>query len=84
MSQSDQLTQFNNKVSVVIPCRNEEGFIENQEVDLSSLTDNFQIQEGDVIFVPKTNVATAFDSGERSGSVLSRFFNIINFIFGIR
>ena len=63
---------------------NEEGFIENQEVDLSSLTDNFQIQEGDVIFVPKTNVATAFDSGERSGSVLSRFFNIINFIFGIR
>jgi polysaccharide export outer membrane protein len=32
----------------------EDGSIEEQEIDISNLTDNYQIQEGDVIVVPKS------------------------------
>ncbi|MGC1247951.1 MAG: polysaccharide biosynthesis/export family protein [Spirulinaceae cyanobacterium] len=60
---------------------NEEGFIENQDVDLSSLTDNLQVQEGDVIFVPKTNLTTGLDAAERLGGPIRTVINILDFIF---
>ena len=35
--------------------------ITSQVLDLRNLTDSFQVQEGDVIIVPKTNVSTGLD-----------------------
>ncbi|NEP12481.1 MAG: polysaccharide export protein [Symploca sp. SIO2C1] len=48
----------------------EEGVVEEQEVDLSTLTDNYQIQEGDVIFVPRSGRAERLDyAGRFSGPI---------------
>lgn len=44
---------------------NEEGGVERQELDLSDLNDNFQIQEGDVIIVPKKNTSSILDFAAR-------------------
>ncbi len=60
---------------------NEEGFIENKEIDLSNLTDNFQVQTGDVIFVPKTNVATGLNAAGRAVGPINVLLNILDFLF---
>lgn len=40
---------------------NEQGQVEHQEIDLRNLVDDFQIQEGDVVIVPKKGSASFFD-----------------------
>ena len=50
------------KLSEVVFIRlNEQGDADTQEVDLSYLNDNIQIQEGDVVIVPKKNSASILD-----------------------
>jgi polysaccharide export outer membrane protein len=55
---------------------NEDGILEEQSVDLSNLTDSYQIQEGDVIVVPKSNTYTALD-------IASDLFNPLNLILNL-
>lgn len=52
---------------------NQEGAIERQEVDLSDLTDGYQVQDGDVIMVPKSNSSSVLDTA-------NRVFNPLNFV----
>ncbi|GAB4136222.1 MAG: polysaccharide biosynthesis/export family protein [Cyanobacteria bacterium J069] len=44
---------------------NEQGQIERQEIDLRNLTDSYQVQEGDVIVVPKQTAASVADFAGR-------------------
>ncbi|NMF85183.1 polysaccharide export protein [Nodosilinea sp. P-1105] len=44
----------------------EEGQVEEQQVDLSSLVDNYQIQDGDVVFVPKRGSLVGIDRFNRA------------------
>ncbi|NJN88718.1 MAG: polysaccharide export protein [Leptolyngbyaceae cyanobacterium SL_7_1] len=53
---------------------NQEGVIEREEVDLSDLTDSYQVQDGDVIIVPKRNSSSILD-------LANRLLNPLNFIF---
>ncbi len=57
---------------------NESGQVERQTIDLSDLIDNYQIQDGDVIIVPKKNSSSIVDSLGRIFSPLGALFNIIN------
>lgn len=50
--------------------------VTTQELDLRNLTDNLQVQDGDVIFVPKTGVSTGLDFAARLLNPL-RFFTDI-------
>lgn len=53
---------------------NAEGVIERQEIDLSDLSDQYQVQDGDVIIVPKRNSSSILDFA-------NRLLNPLNFIF---
>ncbi|GAB4470242.1 MAG: polysaccharide biosynthesis/export family protein [Elainellaceae cyanobacterium] len=44
---------------------NDQGQIERQEIDLRNLTDSYQVQEGDVIVVPKQTAASVADFAGR-------------------
>jgi polysaccharide export outer membrane protein len=44
---------------------NDQGQIERQEIDLRNLTDSYQVQEGDVIVVPKRTAASVADFAGR-------------------
>ncbi|MBE9157556.1 polysaccharide export protein [Nodosilinea sp. LEGE 06152] len=63
----------------------ETGQVEDQKVDLSSLVDNYQIQDGDVILVPKKGYLVGIDNVGRAlspllgplGAVLN-IFNLFN------
>jgi polysaccharide export outer membrane protein len=55
---------------------NAEGEVEQQEIDLTNLTDNYQVQDGDVIIVPKRNSASILDYASRLLLPISLFFNI--------
>jgi polysaccharide biosynthesis/export protein len=55
---------------------NSEGQIERQILDLRDLTDNYQIQEGDVVFVPKRGSSSLIDTAGRILSPLGLFFGI--------
>jgi len=55
---------------------NEQGTVESQEVDLSSLNDNYQVQEGDVVIVPKKNTFSVLD-------FIGRFASPVNFLFNV-
>jgi len=64
---------------------NEAGQVEEQEVDLSNLIDDVQIQDGDVVVVPKKGYLNALDSiGRVAGGILSplrvplSIFNLFN------
>ncbi len=60
------------------------GQVENQTIDLSSLTDDYQIQAGDVIFVPESRTSVALNAAGRVLSPLLSVFtgiNILNRIF---
>lgn len=50
---------------VVYVHRTESGEIERQIIDLRNLTDDYQIQEGDVVIVPKKNVSSVLDFAAR-------------------
>jgi polysaccharide export outer membrane protein len=55
---------------------NERGEIEREIVDLRNLVDNYQVQEGDVIVVPKTDTSSVLD-------FIGQVINPFNFIFGL-
>lgn len=54
------------------------GQIEEQTIDLSSLVDANQIQDGDVVFVPKKGYLSALDGVSRALSPLTTPLNILN------
>ena len=56
---------------------NEEGIVVEQEIDLSTLTDNYQIQEGDVIYVPRSERAQRLDYAGRFSGPLNTLMNIL-------
>lgn len=58
---------------------NDQGQIERQEIDLSNLTDTHQVQEGDVIIVPKKSSSSVVDFAGRALSPLG----ILLRIFGL-
>lgn len=58
---------------------NDEGRVENQTLDVSNLTDEYQIQEGDVIFVPKSNTDSIIDFAGRVLSPLNSIFRLLGF-----
>ncbi|MBD2312930.1 polysaccharide export protein [Desertifilum sp. FACHB-1129] len=63
----------------------EDGRVEEQRLDLSTLTDNFQIEEGDVIVVPTTRTATRLNTANRlSGpaSAVMQFIQLIRLLLG--
>lgn len=55
---------------------NESGQIERQLLDLRNLTDTYQVQDGDVIIVPKSNTSSILDAAER-------LLNPLNLVFGL-
>lgn len=57
---------------------NEAGEIERREVDLSDLNDNFQVQEGDVVIVPRTDSSEILEWAGRILSPLGALLNIFN------
>lgn len=57
---------------------NEEGRVEQETIDLRNLTDNYQIQEGDVIIVPKRSDVSVIDFAGRLFGPLGAFLNLIN------
>jgi polysaccharide export outer membrane protein len=56
---------------------NEDGSISREQVDLRNLNDNYQIQEGDVVYVPQR---TAFRALDIAGRVLSPLGSLINIL----
>lgn len=56
----------------------EDGRVEERLVDISNLTDTFQIQDGDVIIVPKSNTATALDFTNQAVAPFSFLLQLIN------
>jgi polysaccharide biosynthesis/export protein len=55
---------------------NERGEVERQIVDLRNLTDNYQIQDGDVVIVPRSDASSALDWA-------GRILNPLQLIFGL-
>ncbi|MEL7141271.1 MAG: polysaccharide biosynthesis/export family protein [Cyanobacteria bacterium J06643_4] len=55
---------------------NRSGEIEQSVVDLSNLVDNYQIQDGDVIVVPKTSTGSVLDFAGRLLSPLNFLFRL--------
>jgi polysaccharide export outer membrane protein len=55
---------------------NPEGQIERQILDLRDLTDSYQIQDGDVVIVPKRGSSSLIDTAGRILSPLGLFFGI--------
>ncbi|MBI4782355.1 MAG: polysaccharide biosynthesis/export family protein [Oscillatoriophycideae cyanobacterium NC_groundwater_1537_Pr4_S-0.65um_50_18] len=55
---------------------NENGKIERQEIDLRNLVDNYQVQDGDVIIVPKTGATSFLDFAGRLLSPLGVILNL--------
>ncbi|HEY9735704.1 MAG TPA: polysaccharide biosynthesis/export family protein, partial [Trichocoleus sp.] len=56
------------------------GQIEEQTVDLSSLIDNNQIQDGDVVVVPKKGYLNVLDAIGRAVSPILAPFNLLNLL----
>ncbi|MBW4651780.1 MAG: polysaccharide biosynthesis/export family protein [Kaiparowitsia implicata GSE-PSE-MK54-09C] len=59
---------------------NDEGQIERYDVDLRNLVDNFQVQEGDVVIVPRRNSSSFLAT---LGRILNPFGSIVNIINGL-
>jgi len=57
---------------------NEDGIIERQRVDLRNLIDDFQVEDGDVVFVPKRRAFAGVDIFARFLSPFSSLVNLIN------
>lgn len=58
----------------------ESGQVEEEQVDLANLVDNYQVQDGDVIFVPKRGVLVGID---RFNRLLTPILAPLGGIFGI-
>jgi polysaccharide biosynthesis/export protein len=56
----------------------EAGEIQREILDLSNLTDNYQIQEGDVIIVPRRGTDSLLDAAGRIFSPLGVILNLFN------
>ncbi|MDX2213857.1 MAG: polysaccharide biosynthesis/export family protein [Oculatellaceae cyanobacterium bins.114] len=56
---------------------NESGQIEQQRVDLRTLTDNYQVQEGDVIIVPKSDTSAFLDRAVQVLNPLNILLNLL-------
>lgn len=56
---------------------NEEGVIEEEQINLESLTDSYQVQDGDVIIVPKKNSSSILDLAARALTPLNVIFNLL-------
>jgi polysaccharide biosynthesis/export protein len=74
---SPETAQLNNVTLVRL---NDDGEIERETVDLSNLIDNYQIQDGDVVVVPKRGHLGALDAISRIFSPLLAPLGIINTI----
>ncbi|MFE4105287.1 polysaccharide biosynthesis/export family protein [Almyronema epifaneia] len=59
---------------------NEEGLIEEQVVDLDDLVDNYQVQDGDVIFVAKRSFPSVLDFLGRVSSGILAPLSLLNFL----
>ncbi|MGK7888381.1 MAG: polysaccharide biosynthesis/export family protein [Leptolyngbyaceae cyanobacterium] len=57
---------------------NETGEVEQEIIDLSELNDNYQIQNGDVIVVPKTRTTSVLDFAQRLINPLGLFFRLLD------
>ena len=56
--------------------RQENGEVLQEVVDLSNLVDDYQVQDGDVVVVPKTNTGSVLDFAQRLLGPLGFFLNI--------
>ena len=56
--------------------RQDNGEVVQEVVDLSNLVDDFQVQEGDVVVVPKTNTGSVLDFAQRLLGPLGFFLNL--------
>ena len=56
--------------------RQDNGEVIQEVVNLSDLIDDYQVQEGDVVVVPKTTTGSALDFAQRLLGPLGFFFNI--------
>lgn len=71
----------NGRLSRVVLIRlNESGQIDKQTLDISELTDDQQVQEGDVIFVPEKSSSGLLDLAARLVVPFNFLLNIMNFI----
>ncbi len=61
---------------VVFVRRSESGEVERQVVDLRNLSDTYQIQEGDVVIVPKKEVSSVLDFATRLMGPLGLLFGL--------
>ncbi|MEM7064913.1 MAG: polysaccharide biosynthesis/export family protein [Cyanobacteria bacterium P01_B01_bin.77] len=67
------------RLSEVVYVRlDETGTVQRQEVDLRNLTDSYQVQEGDVIMVPKRGSSSVLDFAARLLNPLGSFFRIFD------
>ncbi|HEY9658244.1 MAG TPA: polysaccharide biosynthesis/export family protein [Allocoleopsis sp.] len=57
---------------------NPEGEVEREIIDLRNLTDNYQVQDGDVIIVPERSDTSIIDFAGRLFSPLGALLNILN------
>lgn len=64
--------------SAVFIRMNDEGVVERQEVNLANLTDNYQVQDGDVIIVPKRGTSSILDFAIRVLNPLNLLFETFN------
>lgn len=56
---------------------NNEGVVEQEVVDLRNLVDDYQVQDGDVVIVPKTETGSALDFAARILSPLNFLFRVL-------
>jgi len=54
----------------------EDGTVARQEIDLSNLTDTYQVQEGDVVIIPRRGVYSVLDFAGRLLNPLNVLFNL--------
>jgi len=57
---------------------NDNGQVERQTVDLRNLSDNYQIQDGDVVIVPKKGVSSVLDFAGRIINPFNFILNLLN------
>jgi polysaccharide biosynthesis/export protein len=55
---------------------NDAGEVQQEVVDLSTLVDNYQVQDGDVVVVPKTSTSSVLDFAQRLLGPLGFIFNV--------
>lgn len=60
----------------------EDGTLQEQVVDLSSLNDTYQVQDGDVIFVPKSNRSSFLDVARDAVNPFNILFNLYRVFTG--